>query len=354
MNNIENQFKSLENFSDFPNTGYGSTFDQLSRIFTTKIHPEIKTKILEIEKEGYYNDHGIEHINMVIDRASKIIHAFIQNEISFKISNYELFILLVSTHLHDAGHLIGKRKEHSNKVHELLFRHCGSLLTTAERRTIADIAKAHGGKEDPIGKLVDEHISGFEIRTQLLASILRLADELAEDKTRASQGLLDLEDDGIDETNTHIDKYSEVFHRFSQSLDSIRIQGNEIKISFCINQLMLEKVFEKKKENGDIESVYLLDEIYSRTYKTFLETLYCNRFFPAKSRFNSIKVKIDLLGKFDESFKTISYELIEKGYPTTENMESLICEQIKEGEQLLNGTYFAEFINKMKNEKESI
>ena len=51
-----------------------------------------------------------------------------------------------------------------------------------ERRIIGDIAKSHGGKDDPIGKLQSEdHISGIKIRPRLLASILRLADELAED-----------------------------------------------------------------------------------------------------------------------------------------------------------------------------
>lgn len=352
--NIEAQFKNIDNFSGFPNEDYGSLYLQLAKTFKDKIHPEIKTKILEIEKEGYYNNHGIEHINMVIDRASKIIDTFTENESTFSLSTYELFILLISIHLHDAGHLIGKRKEHANKVHEMLSRYCGKMLTAAERRTIGDIAKAHGGKDDPIGKLVDEHISGFEIRTQLLAGILRLADELAEDKTRASLGLLELEDDSKDEPNTHLDKCSEVFHRFSESLDSIRVQGNEIKISFCVNKRLLNRVFEKKKEDGSIEETFLLDEIYSRTYKTFLETLYCNRFFPSKSRFNVVKIKIDLLGEYDETFRTISYELIEKGYPSTESMNSLIHEQIKDGENVLDGAYFARIINEEKHEKESV
>lgn len=352
--NIEAYFKDIQDFSGFPNGDYGSLYVQLIGIFEKKILPEIKAKMVEYESDGYYNDHGIEHIKMVIDRASKIIKTFTKNESNFSLSDYELFILLISIYLHDAGHLIGKRNEHANKVHEILVRHCGRLLAVAERRTIADIAKAHGGKNDPIGNLADEHISGFEIRIQLLAAILRLADEFAEDKTRASQGLLDLEDDSNDAPNTHINKYSEVFHRFSESLDSIWIEGNEIKISFCVNKRLLNRIFEKKKNDGSIEQTFLLDEIYARTYKTFLETLYCNRFFPSKSRFNVVKIKIDLLGKYDETFKTISYELVEKGYPSTESLDSLIHEQIKDGENKLDGAYFAKLINEEKHEKESV
>lgn len=352
--NIERTFLEIKCFTSFPSgSDYVSQYNVLTGLFNKDIHPEIKSKILEFEKEGYYNDHGIEHINMVIDRVSKIIDVFIGNESAFYLSDYEIFILLIAIHLHDAGHLIGKRKDHINKVHELLSRHCGKLLTAAERRTIGDIAKAHGGKDDPIGKLVNEHISGYEIRTQLLAAILRLGDELAEDKTRASLGLLNLEDDGKNMPNFHINLYSEIYHRFSESLDSIRIQGNEIKISFCINKKMLFKEFQKKNGEGNIEVAFLLDEVYSRTYKTFLETLYCNRFFPSMSRFNVIKVKIDLLSEYDEAFRTISYELKEKGYPSNENMESLIYEQIKEGETVLDGAYFAKLI-KNEYEKESI
>lgn len=352
--NIERAFLEIKCFTSFPSgSDYVSQYNVLTGLFNKDIHPEIKSKILEFEKEGYYNDHGIEHINMVIDRVSKIIDVFIRNESAFCLSDYEIFILLIAIHLHDAGHLIGKRKDHANKVHELLSRHCGKLLTAAERRTIGDIAKAHGGKDDPIGKLVNEHISGYEIRTQLLAAILRLGDELAEDKTRASLGLLNLEDDGKNTPNIHIDLYSEIYHRFSESLDSIRIQGNEIKISFCINKKMLFKKFQKKIGEGNIEVAFLLDEVYSRTYKTFLETLYCNRFFPSMSRFNVIKVKIDLLSEYDETFRTISYELKEKGYPSNENMESLIYEQIKEGDTVLDGAYFAKLI-KNEYEKEPI
>ncbi len=349
--NLQAYYEKIIDFSEFPNENYVNLFKTLVHIFETQIHPEIKTKMLELEKEGYYNDHGIEHIKMVIERASRIVEVFSENETSFKLSDYELFFLLMSIHLHDTGHLIAERKEHTNKVHEVLTRFCDKLLTSAEKRTIGDIAKAHGGKDDPIGKLVDEHISDFEIRTQLLAAVLRLSDELAEDKTRASLGLLRLEDD---EPNCHINKYSEVYHRFSESLDSIRIQGNEIKISFCVSKKQLGRIFEKK--NGvTIEETLLLDEIYKRTHKTFLETLYCNRFFPAKSRFNVIKIKIDLLGKYDESFKTISYELVEKGYPTTDGIESLIFDQIKENGVVLNGEYFKDIINEEeKYEKKSV
>lgn len=351
--NIETYFKQIKDFSKLPNGTYGGLYTIIVDVFESQILPEIKAKMVELEKEGYYNDHGIEHIKMVIDRVSKLIEVFKENDKNFALTDYEIYLLLISIYLHDSGHLIAKRKEHTNKVHETLTKFFNLQLTSAEKRTIGDIAKAHGGKDDPIGKLVDGHISGFEIRSKLLAAILRLADELAEDKTRASLGLLKLEDDcPIEKRNTHINKYSEIYHRFSQCLDSMIIQGNEIKISFCVSKKLLTKIFEMKNEDTIIER-YLLDEIYSRTYKTFLETLYCNRFFPANSRFNVIKIKIDILEEYSQVYKTISYELVEKGYPTTEAIGSLINEQIEENGVILNGEYFANML-KVENEVQEV
>lgn len=55
--------------------------------------------------------------------------------------------------------------------------------------------------------------------------------------------------------------------------------GNEIKLSFCIQEEQLERLFRKKDSKGNITEHYLLDEIFERTEKMFLESLYCNRFF---------------------------------------------------------------------------
>lgn len=318
--NLEDRF--INNTSDDnsfpPGKDYRAIYTILKNNFEKNIHPEIKTKILEIEKEGYYNDHGVDHIKMVIDRISKIVENFESNESSFQLSDYEVFILLIAANLHDAGHLITTRKGHAHAAKELLSRFDkapNNLLDANERRVIGDIAKSHGGKDDPIGKLQSEdHISGIKIRPRLLASILRLADELAEDKTRASRFLLYLKDLN-DTQNNPMDDFSEIFHRFSESMDSIYIEGNVIKLSFCVNSKQLRKKF--KKKSGEIETEhYLLDEIYERCLKTFLETLYSNRFFAPNNRYIKITVNIYLLDEYEDYLiDPISFILEESGYP---------------------------------------
>ncbi|WP_312822761.1 hypothetical protein [Epilithonimonas sp.] len=317
--NLEEEFlENLKPDNSFPDEkDYIATYKILKQNFAP-IHNEIKTKILEIEKEGYFNDHGPDHIKMVVDRASKIINNFKLNDSSFLLSQYEIFILLVAINLHDSGHLISKRSGHAQAAKELLSRfdkNPNSLLSVNERRIIGDIAKAHGGKNDPIGMLQsDDYISGKKIRPKLLAAILRLADELAEDKSRASRFLLDLtEESGLE--YEPLDKHSEIYHRFSEAIDSVFLEGNVIKLSFCVSVKNLNKKFEKKSDNVITEH-FLLDEIYDRCLKTFTETLYCNRFYPPHNRYSKITVVIFLLDEYDDYIiDPISFIMEENGYP---------------------------------------
>jgi hypothetical protein len=329
--NLEETFLRLSPTDPaFPNISvkdYISIYKNLKLYFDTYVHPEIKTKILEIEKSGYYNDHGVEHIKMVIQRVSWMLDLLDSNFLN----SYESFILLVAINLHDAGHLISSREEHAKKGRELLARFdTGGNLDASEKKIIGLIAQAHSGKNDnPIGNLETvTHLSHKDIRPQFLAALLRLGDELAEDKTRASQFLLKLEDQGL---MSSIEPTSEIFHRFSSSLDSIKLAGKEIKMKFYVQDSQLIKEYPMKLKNGSEVKRFLIDEIYERTKKTFLEALYCGRFLPEPLRFNAVKVEIDLLDAFHtDVHKPIKYELKEEGYPILPNSDIFeICSTLK-------------------------
>lgn len=359
--NIEDEFLKFDcKDESFPaSKNYLSIYNILKINFDTQIHPEIKTKILEIEKSGYYNDHGIDHIKMVVDRVSRLINqltpTFLKSNSGFYISPYEIFILLVAINLHDAGHLIASRKEHARKGLELLSRFDkGDLLDSSEKKIIGEIAKSHGGKEDPIGRLPEElSVSHRTIRPQFLAALLRLGDELAEDKTRASTLLLRLKDQKKEDYSTVIEPTSEIFHRFSASLDSIDISGKEITLHFYIHEEQLSSLYPIviNKENKE---KYLLDEIYARTMKTFTETLYCNRYFPETLRLNTVKVEIHLLTEYHEDIQEpIKFVLRESGYPMMQNEDIFeLCKVslTKPDGIKINGEYIHNLI-KSKNEE---
>lgn len=350
--NIETEFLNFAgNAGVFPyNKDYTAIYSTFKRKFDTEIHPEVKTKILEIEKTGYYNDHGVDHIKMVIERASWILNCvnpvFTQAKEGFYISPYELFIILMAIQLHDTGHLIGSRSDHAMLGKSILAKFDkGDMLSTAEKKIIGDIAKAHGGINDPIGKLeTHTNVSHHKIRPQLLAAILRLGDELAEDKTRASTFLQDI---------NAIERTSEIFHRYSSSLDSIELTGKEINMDFYMSGHITTSQFLKINRDGEVKQ-YLIDEIYDRTMKTFSECLYCNRFLPDGCRFTKIKVKINILDENHSDVITpISYELIESGYPSIQKDSIFeICESLKVGNSKKDGQFISELIKRKHGKNE--
>lgn len=359
--NIETEFlKFKADPNVFPHQkNYAELYLTFKERFITDIHPEIKSRMIEIEKDGYFNDHGVEHINMVIERCSRIIvnhkPKFTLDNVEGYITPYELFILLMSIQLHDAGHLIVKRKDHAKAAKELLAKmDRDSNLSAAEKTWIGNIAQAHGGKDDPIGKLENKtRLSGQEIRPQFLASLLRLGDELAEDETRASNFLLS---EDLIESKTSI-----IFHVYSASLNDIHPEGNEISLQFYLTDKYLNKRFPVKKDDKEIEKM-IIDEIYDRTIKTHLEALYCARFLPADCRFTKVKVKIHLLAEKNHGdiLPPIGYELVEIGYPTN-NISSIfdMCESLwvdgKKNGQKLDGEYISSQVTeKLKINEESI
>jgi hypothetical protein len=344
--NIESEFfKFKDELNFFPlDNDYVEIYSIFKKKFDKEIHPEIRVKMKEIEKEGYYNDHGIDHIKMVIQRVSWLLNnlnvTFLKDgdDKKFYISPYELFILLVAIQLHDTGHLIASRKEHAKKAAELLTKFdSGKLLSSGERQTISNISKAHGGKNDPIGKLpYEDDISHKTIRPQFLAALLRLGDELSEDQTRASNFLLEIDE---------MESTSIIYHLYSASLQSLKVDGNEIKLKFYISDQVLLKKYKKVTKEGEIEK-FLLDEVYDRTFKTFRESLYCNRFLPEKCRVSSIKVSVNLYNKEDEqNFKSLSYELKESGYPLLEENNIFSkCDTLKEDGEDITGEFIKNLI----------
>lgn len=163
----------------------------LKRLENLQIHLEKEVfphvdKGALLHRDGYLTDHGKGHIETVIRRAGRLLG----ENICF--SAYEVYLLLVAIFLHDAGNIFG-REEHERRVSRIVTE-LGSLLgeDTPEKRMISNIAAAHGGRingsKDTIGNLLRHvHILGKQVRVQALAALLRFADELADDSTRAAR-----------------------------------------------------------------------------------------------------------------------------------------------------------------------
>jgi hypothetical protein len=170
---------------------------------------------------------------------------------------------------------------------------------------------SYNGNKDTISQLSPDPVAimGQDIRSRLLASILRLSDELADDSTRISpMNLID------------IPKESKIFHVYSRCLHSVIIKKSEISLHFGIEEDIALEQYAKKGI-----PVFLIDEIYSRTLKVYNELFYCMRFMRPHINIDWLKVKIEIYPRNPllDSIK-IEYTLQETGYPAYFNRN--ICE----------------------------
>lgn len=266
---------------------------------------ELRKETKPIEDVVYLTHHDPGHVDTVIQRASDLV---MLSEAA--VTPYEAYLLLVSIHVHDAGLVYG-RAGHAEACRKILWALGGKAGDdTPEKQVIADIASAHStgvsGDRDTIGKLQPAcHTLGQRVRPQFLAAVLRFADELADDKSRASRFLLD---------QHLITKSSEVFHAYSSSLHSVVVADRGVSLVFYLTDK--EALARYTKGNGE---TYLLEEILARSLKMHLERVYCMRFFPPERRVDSIDVKIEVAGSRQNSFlrvlDAIAYQLTDGGYP---------------------------------------
>ena len=328
-------------FSDKPEVFPGkhdlvSAYKSFKDFMDSEVHKETKAMTLVIDGgDIYLNDHSSDHIQMVIEKVSKILWS--EDIPVEELNPLECFILLSAIQIHDAGHVIGGRENHEQNAKEFLKKYDSNVVGSPEKKIIYEIARAHSGKDDPIGKLPQiEDISNSRVRMRLLAALLRLGDEMADEASRASAFLYE---------QNKIVSGSRLFHAFSMSLSTFlpHVDTQEIRMKFNLNKSRCCEVFKKPTKDGGEVDTYLLDEIYVRTFKTFHECLYYNRFVSDKLRLNSVSVKIEFYDddSFIPFFDPIGYRLEEKGYPRLqeENVYSLCAKDLEKNGAKLDGEF---------------
>lgn len=289
---------------------YYANYTTFANYLKNNIHKDV-TQVAMLKDGGYLTNHGPEHITTVIQRASDLLDI----EHANVLEAYEIFLLLCAIQIHDAGHVIGGRQHHEQNGKELLVNLTADRI---EKIFIADIAKVHGGvlndgNKDTITSIdIEAPYHAFNIRLQFLAAVLRFADELSDDESRASRYLL--QNGGLPES-------SEIYHAYAEALKSVNIIGKEVRLNFVIESSSATKTYGKGTGEKDVQGniiskqVYLLDEILARTFKMYCECVYCMRFFPLPIQIKTIRVTITIYDGFRKVGKPITYPLTESGYP---------------------------------------
>ena len=276
------------------------------------------------------NKHGKGHVDKVIMRVSDLAKCIIVTDKNGIIANedslltpFEIFILLCAIQIHDVGNMYGREE------HTLSFK--GDFERTAKESFISDpvlvsfifsMARVHGGKindnADTIeaaGLRTKSIVLEKEIRQRMLAAMLRFADELADDSTRALEV-------------TRMPEYSKIFHAYSKALHTVKIEQEERETTYFVKLCYYLEIREalsnykklEKDDTGNLNSkdVTLIQELIKRTQKMERERRYCSRYFLPYFliKYISVEIVIDL-GGFDGE-ERIVYTLEETGYPVEE------------------------------------
>ena len=259
----------------------------------------------------------------------------------------EIFCLLSAIQLHDLGNFYG-RTGHEQKIMDIVAEgkeHIGS--DHVEKKYILNIAQVHGGKipgtdnRDTISQLKPKApVLDELIRLRLVASILRFADEIADDRFRADVELL---------KNKELPKSSEVYHAYSACLNSVLVDHEKetVELHFDIDEKYLEKEF--GKDDGE---VFLMEEIYTRVLKMHNERIYCSRFWKPYLNIEKILVIMNFYSDdiHEEVHSEITFTLSEKGYPSNNVSIYDMCPELVKNGNKLDGSYFQKLIKKPKDE----
>lgn len=293
-----------ENAEEFPKTkkDFIDKFKDLEIYLNEKHHPNVNLGAA-VAGDGVLTDHGVDHVQMVIDKASCIL-----KEKENLLKGYEIFLLLVAIHFHDLGNIYG-RTEHEQKILDVMNELGDKLpLDDPEKEIVATISTAHGGyafnnrnDKDTLRLLAHETFcNGIPVRPIVLAAVLRFADELSDDFSRS------IDDITIPDGN-------KLFHEYSKALEPIGFNGRTLSFHYRIP-------YDKTKELliKGTQKLYLYDEILIRLSKCLRELDYCRKYADGFVDITTLSINIKIKDPRNphKAYDNDSFRLRLLGYPS--------------------------------------
>jgi len=323
-------FRAAAETSKFPRivSNYADLYKGLLNHLRANIYKDIDAGLASnSDIPGFYTAHNSEHFDEVVRYAGDLLGVETWKDDNIPLHPYELYILLVAIRIHDAGNAHG-RKDHEKKCFDVL-RSCGAAsgIDVTEKKLIAMIAQAHGGEtarrdKDTIGDLETEiPSSNFSIRAQLIASIVRFADEICENRGRAANYLLE---------HGEIPKHSELFHKYAAAISANVIvrKDKRLTLKYTVNIKDAARPW-GCAVTGEEKEKYLIDYILERLEKMDRERKYCNRFSREIYTVDSIRAKIEIIDDNHDELEVIAVpELYDFGYP--DKNQGSLKERLKE------------------------
>jgi len=314
------QLVASTNSDNFPDqsANYWDRYQALVGYLRTQIYPQINAGLACLSRSpGIYTDHGANHFDEVVRYAGLLVEPTFTPDGKGTLEPYELYLLLSAIRLHDAGNIDGRERHEKRALHLLTAAGHAVCPDTFEVDLIGRIAEAHGGKnesgdKDTIGQLQATTSMGpVPCRPQLVASLVRFADEICEHSMRASSHHL--------QTGT-LPAGNHLFHLYAKAIKEAFLSRSDLsfRLHLVFEATDLDKFFETPMK----EQRYLLDDALDRIAKLDAERIYCNRFLLPQLRTDRLDVTVDVMRSNTVDGKPISirwmdhrFSIRDMGYP---------------------------------------
>lgn len=314
----------------FPTRGdnYWDRYSALVNFLRCHIYPRINAGLACLSKSpGIYTDHGGDHFDEVVRYAGELLEPIFKSEaMGGVVTPYDLYLLLAAIRIHDAGNIDG-RERHAQRAYSIL-REAGAAACPDdyEATLISKIAAAHGGvteggDQDTIHDL--EESSGFGpiiCRPQMIAAVVRFADEICEHSNRASQHHIRAE---------NLPEESRLFHFYADAVKQAAVirEQKAIRLKLVFDEKRLGTPYAAPKgQEGEPITKYLLDDAFDRIGKLDTERIYCNRYLPPELRTDKVDVTLEIVRAesvgglvLPRTWKSKSFIIQDRGYPIPNN-----------------------------------
>lgn len=249
----------------------------------------------------FFTDHGEAHIDGVIWASSQLLQRTFEN--GDLLTSFDIYLLLTTIIWHDAG-MVSKRNGHETAVRKLLEGVDQIAFdNVTEKRLVEEIIGAHTGRGTIQRLRQEERYGRFIVYPRALAAILRFGDEISEDFTRISQGVL--KSGAVPNENLIFWNYAACVK--ASHPDPFR---ERVILTIDIDRSTATQTFllPQKGPNPPLERT-LIEYVVERVEKIAAERAYCAAHFSRYASIQTIEVRLGLLdgtnrvGEYDQTLE---------------------------------------------------
>jgi hypothetical protein len=241
----------------------------------------------------YYTDHGKPHIQSVIQTAGYLLAPRLKGGSKSDLTTMDLFLLLAAIIWHDVGMVYG-RSGHADRVLTLME----SIRTLAfpcptTQRLVNEIVRAHAGDRGLCVPKPDEDCAmgsiTYQVYPRALAAVLKLADEVSENRSRISLALL-----------PSVPEAQQIFWQYTRTVVSARPEPERERIVMTI-ELDTDAVLRRfpcKEINGRCDGegkISVLEYVLCRLEKMNNERIYCGTSLARYASIREIEARLTLV-----------------------------------------------------------